>query len=135
MAAISRRAVLLTLGGVAGVVVAGVGASVVVCNARSEATALSLERLDVALAEMPGAARIARAVRAATEQAELIEQFIAKRPLVSALAIDCPASRLQAINAQIRADFDADDVVVADRWVVSRSECLIAALCPAGGYT
>ena len=129
MVAISRRLVLLTLGGV---VVAGAGVSLGACQARSRMARLSLERLNLAVAGIPGAARIGHAMRAQMSQTELVAAVVAQAPLVSALEIDCPASRLRQIQLQVRAEFEAEDIIVADRWVVSRSEALIAALCTNG---
>ncbi len=127
MARLSRRATLIGIGGLwlaAGVAGA---ASVVACRSGSARMA-SLDRLDVALADIRGADRIARVYRAGTAPSRIAAEFEAKTDLVAALAIDCPASRAAAIRARMREDFRTGDVVVADRLVVSRTECLVAAL-------
>lgn len=127
MAMISRRATLWALGGM---IAAGATASRIACGRMTRDAALRFDRLDVALADLPGAARIGYAVRKETARSDLIRQFLDRPLLVTALELDCPSSRLAVLRSQIRNDFETDDIIIADRWIVARSEGLISALYP-----
>lgn len=105
----------------------GFGGSLLACN-RTRIAALPLERLDVALLDIRAPERIGSAYRAQVGLPAVEAAFLGKRGLVEAIAHECPETRRGRIRTEIRADFTAGDVVVADRWVMARSECLIAAL-------
>lgn len=124
---VTRRTVLAAGGGVVVLGAAGYLGSLAWCNATSVAS-LPLERLDVALADIREPARIGRAFRD-REGAAGVEAALRARPaLLEAMALDCPETRRTALRTAFREGFAAGDVVTADRWVVSRAECVVAAL-------
>jgi hypothetical protein len=127
MAILTKRVFLAGGGGIVLAGALGVGGSLVACNSTRLAT-LPLERLDVALLDIREPGRIGRAWRTRVGLPAVEAGFLARPGLVAALAPDCAETRRARIRAEVRADFAAGDVVVADRWVVARSECLIAAL-------
>ena len=105
------------------------GASILSCRPSGDATAtLDPERLRVALADIIAPERIGRAYRAARDTSTLTAEFASKPGLVAAAAQECPATLRTQLQAQITEDFRRGDVVVADRFVVARSECILAAL-------
>lgn len=122
MATWTRRILLGTA--LAGV--GGVGLSAWVCGRRDMAWAP--ERLDIARAKIPRAEVVGQALRAQTSGAALAGALGAKPGLVAAMATECPQSRASIIAAQIREDYREGDVLVVRRWVLSRSEALIAAV-------
>lgn len=124
---ISRRTVLTAGVGVVALGVAGIGGSLLLCR-RESLAALPLERLDVALADIRAATRIGRAFRDREGQAGVEAAFLGQQGLLDAVALDCDETRRKALRATFRAAFRAGDVVTADRWVVSRAECVVAAL-------
>lgn len=124
----TRRAFLVSLAGLCGLGVAGALGSLRYCARRSTATAARLDRLDVALARIHAPRTIGRAYRAGMDEPSLLAQLAGKPGLAAAMEIDCPATRAVAIAEQIRSDFRDGDVRIEGRWVVSRSECIIAAL-------
>ena len=127
MRMLSRRTFFAAGGGLVALGAAAFGGSLVYCGRESFA-ALPLERLDVALADIRAPERIGRSYLAAVGRTSVEEGVLGKAGLLDALRRDCPETRRADIRAQFRADFAAGDVVVADRWVVSRSECLVAAV-------
>ncbi len=106
---------------------AGIGGSLVWCNSTTLAS-LPLERLDVALADIRDAARIGRAFRAAEGPPGVEAAFLDRPALLQAMTLDCDETRRAALRTAFRDGFRAGDVVTADRWVVSRAECVVAAL-------
>lgn len=124
---ISRRTVLATGGGVVALGIAGIGGSVPWCNGATLA-ALPLERLDVALADIRDAARIGQVFRETEGEAGIEVAFRDRPALLEAMTLDCDETRRAALRATFRDGFRAGDVVTADRWVVSRAECVVAAL-------
>ena len=127
MRRLTKRAFLAGAIGFAGFGLLGFGGSVIVCN-RKRLSALPLERLDIALVDIRAPERIGGAYRAQVGLAAVEAAFLGNPGLLAAIASDCPETRRGRIRTVIRADFVAGDVIVTDRWVVARSECLIAAL-------
>jgi hypothetical protein len=112
---------------------AAAGGSLVFCQRRrTRAAALPLERLDVALADMRAPDRLARALRRAAPPGrveEALEEALLERPAVTGcLSLECDATRRGALRAAFRDEFRRGDTVVADRWIVARSEAVVAAL-------
>lgn len=128
MAILTRRTVVLGAGGLAALAAADYGGSLAVCGRVDIAALLPLDRLDVALAGMRAPERIGRAWRSREGLAATEAAFLASPDLLRAAATECPETRRVLFRSRFRADFAAGDVVIADRWVVSRSECLVAAL-------
>jgi hypothetical protein len=123
---ITRRGVVL---GTVALVGTGAGASVLACRPGADGQAgLDPARLRVALADIVAPERIGRAYGAGRARAALLAEFAARPGLVTAAAQDCPATLRSLLRDQVRADFRTGDVVVADRFVVARSECIVAAL-------
>lgn len=127
MEILTKRAFLAGGGGIVLAGALGFGGSLVACNL-GRVAALPLERLDVALLDIRAPGRIGRAWRARVGLPAVEAEFLGRPALVAALGPDCAETRRARIRAEVRADFAAGDVVLADRWVVARSECLIAAL-------
>ncbi|MEJ6396202.1 hypothetical protein V8J82_23310 [Gymnodinialimonas sp. 2305UL16-5] len=113
------------------IVVGGGGmASALACRPDAESAALGeqLDRLRAALDDIVAPERIGRAYRAERGLSAVTAEFLDTPYLSMAAAYDCPAALRAHLRDQIRADFVAGDVVVADRFVVARSECILAAL-------
>lgn len=128
MAILSRRTFFAAGGSLVALGLVGFGGSAIWCGRESLSATLPLERLDVALADIAAPTRIGQAYLAREGHAAVEAMFLAKTDLVTALAIECPETRRGRIREVARADFSAGDVVIADRWIVARSECLVAAL-------
>lgn len=129
-ALVTRRAILLTLaGGMGAVALAGAG-SLAACNRLVTADARdAAERLAPTLAEVFAPERLARHWRHTVDESALVQEILCRPGLAAALDIDCIASRRAAVRAQFATEFAAGDVVLADRLLVARSECLIASIC------
>lgn len=124
---LNRRNVLT---GAAAVIAGGSVASALACRPDAESAALELQlnRLRVALADIVAPDRIGRAYRQDRTASELREEFFATPSLRIAARHDCPAALRAYLHEQVRAEFQTGDVVVADRFVVARSECILAGL-------
>lgn len=125
MGILSRRAVLTGASGIVGLGLAGTGLSVVACS--STDTASLRAAFAVALADVFRPERIGPAFRASEAGQDLAAAFDARPDLLAATRISCPVMRRDQLAEAIRRDFRNGDIVVADRVVVSRTECLIAA--------
>jgi hypothetical protein len=123
----TRRTLLAAGGGLVALGLAGMGGSLVWCN-RASLAALPLDRLDVALADMPWAARIGRAYREAEGIADIEAAFLGRPALARATLIDCDSTRRTALRTAFREGFRSGDVVTLDRVLVSRAEGVVAAL-------
>ena len=130
---ITRRGVLLTLaGGAGGVALIGAG-SLVACNRTVTADARAVtERLAATLPEVFAPDRLARHWPGPAGADALTHEILRRPGLVAAMEMDCIASRRAAVRAEFAREFAVGDIVVADRLLVARSECLIAALCLSG---
>jgi hypothetical protein len=123
---ITRRGILL---GTVALIGAGAGGSILACRPGAEETAaLDPGRLRAALADIVAPERIGRAYRAGRGRDELAGELASKPGLLAAASQTCPATLRARLRAQVREDFRRGDVVVADRFVVARSECIVAAL-------
>jgi hypothetical protein len=123
---ITRRSVLL---GTVALIGTAAGASVLACRpGTGRQAALDPERLRVALADIIAPERIGRAYRAGRTHADLEAELAARPRLVAATAQGCPATLRDAVRAEIQEEFRRRDVVIADRFVVARSECILAGL-------
>lgn len=91
-------------------------------------SSLDLDRLRDILAEIRLPARIGRACREGKDTGALLMEFAAVPGLRAAAAHSCPDAARAILRAQARKDFRRGDVVVTDRLVMARSECIIAAL-------
>ena len=130
---ITRRGLLLTLaGGLGGITLIGAG-SRVACNRMTTADAGEVvRRLAATLPEVFDPDRLARHLGHPGGEASLVSEILSRPGLVAALETDCIARRRAEVRAQFAREFAAGDIVVADRLLVARSECLIAALCLGG---
>jgi hypothetical protein len=131
----SRRALLWgSLGTLGGIAALGAG-SLWACNrgllaaGPGLAPAEAARRLAEALPEVFEPARLAAHWHEGGSPAALTRALEARPRVRDALAADCPAIRRTLLREAIAADFAAGDIVIADRLVVSRTECLVAALC------
>ena len=126
----SRRRVLLGLAATLGGVVALGAGSRVVCDRRVAVSARDLaHRLAAALPDVFAPERLALHWTPPAGVEGLVAEVMARPQLVAALQTECEASRRAQIRAQLAEDFFRGDVVVVDRLVVARSECVIAAMC------
>lgn len=125
MGRITRR---LMVGGGAALALgaAAAGGSRVACTRAGRVAAL--RRLDVLLPHLVDARRIGSAYRAEHGIGACLAEAEARPALVEALTLSCDASRLDRLEAAIRADFAAGDIVICDRLVLSRTECIVAGL-------
>ncbi|MFV0359649.1 hypothetical protein [Tropicimonas sp.] len=125
-----RRLFLFSAAGLAAAGVLGFAASARYCDRRVLARLHLLDRLDVAVADIAGAAEIGRSYRARVGDGTLLSELGARPALLEALEYTCPETRRALVRRQFREDFRTGDILVENRWVVSRSECIIAALRP-----
>lgn len=130
---ISRRLMIYGLGG--SVVALGTGgyASSLACGWRSQEARAAASRLTVAIQDIFHPERLARWYLAQTDRSSLDAALDAPGDLAALSRIECPASRRVQIAARIRLDFVNGDILVADRIVASRTECLISAVCLSDG--
>ena len=124
MRRLTRRVLIGT-----GVSVAVLGtASVLACRQTSSREAVSYDRLDFLLATLVDPLRIGRAVRELVSIDTLFELARQNGDLQRAVAYDCVETRRGIVMARVRNDFLANDIVVCDRMVLSRTECIVAGL-------
>ena len=110
-----------------GLVAAGAaGASVLACGGLTEQAAW--HRLDILLPRMRDPVRVGLASRAAFGLDHLLQAAEAHGPIATALRTECPATRLDTLATAIRADFAARDIVLCDRFVMARTEGIVAGL-------
>lgn len=127
----TRRTILLAALGTTGVAaIVGYGGSLLACNARASGRSAGVDPsgLTPALDDIIAASRVGRAYREERDRATLVDEFGAKPGLVAAAAQTCPTAMRAELRAQVEADFRNGDIVVADRFVMARSECILAAL-------
>ena len=122
---LTRRSALVSVGAV---LAAGTLASYGVCTRRSLQKSSRLERLDVAVSQIRNAREIGAGIRARTSFSEIQRSLEHNKGLMRALDFECPEKRLVVIRDQVSSDFRSADIVVESRWVLSKTECLIAAL-------
>lgn len=122
-----RRAFLTAGLGLAGLSVLGYGGSLVGCRMAGVETAL-LKPLMIGLRNMRMPDRVGRAWLAEESAETAAAALRARRDLMhAALKVD-DTDRMRVLAVAIRDEFSRGDVVVADRFVVSRTEARLAAL-------
>lgn len=94
-----------------------------------------LERLNVLLTSLPEPDRIGRAVIDTVQDDALFGMAAANAHIPQALLINCDSSRYAFLRKGVRLDFHQNDVVLCDRFVLSRTECLVAGLAFARSWT
>lgn len=113
----------------AAAVVAGGAASLVACRpARDVAVTLDPIRLRFGLADILAPERVGAVYRAGRNREQLLAEANAKPGLLDACSQDCPVAIRATLRMQSTEDFRQNDILVADRFIVARSECIIAAL-------
>lgn len=128
---VSRRNLLWAAGGATLLAVIGGSVSVLACrtSAARSAAFLPLSRLFVAIDDISEAELIGRSVRAgAMDDQSLVTALLDHEPLCSAMAINCSATRRQAMVNAFQTDFRHGRYRLAANWVVSEGECLTAGL-------
>ncbi len=125
-----KRAFLLGLLGIVGV---GAGASIWSCGAGAVEESATLpppdpERLRAALDDIIAPERIARGYRMTRSRAALEAEFTAHPGLATASAGGCSETMRARLRRLAQDDFQRGDVLVVDRLVVARSECILAGL-------
>lgn len=121
----TRRGVLI---GTAAIVATGAAASALACRPRVQDAALDPGRLRVVLAHIHAPERVGRAYRLGRDTGILLAELEARAGLCEVAAASCPEAARAALRVQVAEDFRRGDVVVADRLVMARSECILAAL-------
>ena len=122
----TRRGLLV---GIGATFAAGAGTSFLACRARPDVVAtLSPEKLRIALIDIIEPERIGAAYRGTRGRAGLVEELATKPGLVTATKQSCLATLRAHVRAQIQEDFRRGDIVIADRFLMARSECILAAL-------
>ncbi len=126
----TRRGILLGLAGtLGGIGVAGAG-SLFACQRLVTADAGSAAmHLAATLPEVFAPERLARHWQGTTNPVQLLAEIRDRSGLAHALELECIASRCLAVRSQFARDFASEDIVLVDRLMVARSECLIAAFC------
>ena len=97
-----------------------------VCR-RRDARSASLERLRVALEDIPFPERIASDQRHLRSKEALAAELLEDPNIVSALELSCATTRRAVLREYTREEFSTGRYRIAGRLVVSNSECLIAA--------
>ena len=122
-----RRTILGGLLGAVGIGAAGYGGSLGACALARRDVAM-LKPLLIALDGLQTPERIGQAWLAEEDPATTAAALLADRTLVQATLIPDPEARRAQVMALIQDQFARGDIVVADRWVVSRIEARLAAL-------
>lgn len=130
---LARRRLLKVGLGVTVITGLGLGASLIACARRTTGQVRTAERLRVVLATLPAPARIGAACCAGRTLGEIAVEISGRPGLVRALQTDCPETRHARLRTLMRADFAAGDFVVADRFVISRTEGIAAGFLWAAG--
>lgn len=125
----TRRNVLIGSAALFGTGIAAAGASVVACTmADREATFLdTLPRLFVAVPRIPDAGSVGHEIAGNLGRDGVLEAIRQRPAMTAACALGCDATRLSQLRRDFRADYAAGRHVVANRWILSESEALIAA--------
>lgn len=126
MASLGRRPFLI--GGLAttGLAALAWGGSLGYCAIRAHETAM-IRPLLVALADIRSPGRIGHAYLGSAGTDHIASTILARRDLVGVLLLPDARHRRASVAEIVREDFAKDDVVVADRWVVARTEAQLAA--------
>lgn len=125
MGTLTRR---IFVGAGASVVLVG-GGSLLACGVGDGGTETArYDRLDVLLEAMLDPVRVGEAYRRAIGLDALAGCAIARPHIAHALRIDCPSTRHHILQAGVRGEFAADDVVLCGRFVLSSTECIVAGL-------
>lgn len=114
--------------GSGGALIALGGVSILGCGLRGNRQGATLERLSVMLADIVDPIRIGQAACETIGIAGLQEEAGANVHVSEALTIQCAATRRARLRAGCQADFAQGRIVVCDRYVLSRTEMLVAGL-------
>ncbi len=87
-----------------------------------------VRRLFAAIVDIVEPETVGAAYAAGHAREDVMRQLAGKDRLLAAAGVLCDESRRAELRESFREDFCAGDVLVADRWVVSRSECIITSL-------
>lgn len=107
-------------------VVSVAGISLFACGRQDDTAAF--ERLDILLADICDPVRIGLACRSRRNVQELMQEAESNVHISSALRIGCSATRREIFKSRVRVDFAARDIVLCDRFVVARTEFIVAGL-------
>lgn len=102
------------------------GISLLACGGHDETAAF--ERLDILLADICDPVRIGLACRSRHNVNELKQEAERVVHIANALQIGCSATRRDVLKSSIRDEFAARDLVLCDRFVIARTEFIIAGL-------
>lgn len=125
----TRRNLLIGSAAVFGTGLAASGASVVACNMadRDAAFLETLPRLFIAVPRIPDAAPVGHEIAGNLGRDGVLEAIWRRPAMTTACALSCDATRLSQLRRDFRADYAAGRHVIANRWILSESEALIAA--------
>lgn len=132
MKLVTRRGMLLGVAGAITLGGGGLGIPALDCD-WSEARAAGADRLFAAIPDIVDPLAIGSAYVAATPPDALAREFFAREAMLAAARPACPERRRSLARQAFRDDFRSGDIVLAEQWVVSRSECLVAGLWVAAG--
>jgi hypothetical protein len=90
--------------------------------------AVDLDRLRGILAEIHAPERVGSAYRHGKDTNALLAEFEARPGLQEIAQHGCPATARSALRAEVARDFRNGDLIIADRLLMARSECILAAL-------
>lgn len=126
---LTRRTVLIGSAAVVGTGLAAAGASVVACTMADRQAAFldTLPRLFVAVPRIPDAGPVGHEIAGELGRDGVLEAIRRRPAMISACALGCDATRLARLHRDFRADYAAGRHVIANRWILSESEALIAA--------
>jgi len=120
------RRIFMTGGlGVIGISAFGYGGSLAACRLAGNDTAL-LKPLLIGLGALPAPDRVGSAWLERESAPAAAAALLARRELFRAAILPDDALRKAEVVAVIQADFAKGDVVVADRFVISRTEARLA---------
>lgn len=125
----TRRQVVFIASGAALITTGGVYSSSVFCNLKSREISQIVDRIYFAMSEVNQPERLAKWCQ---QQSKSYISAMLERKLknINACAeIDCVATQQSFFRQTFREDFQSGHFVVADRIVVSETECLAALLC------
>ena len=122
-----RRALLGGMLGVVGAGAVGYGGSLAACSVMQRDIAM-LKPLLIALDGLLAPERIGQAWLKEEPHAITVSALLADSAVIHATLIPDPEARRVQVAGLIQEEFARGDIVVADRWVVSRMEARLAAI-------
>lgn len=127
MSILGRRPFLTGGLGLAGLGAAGWGGSVALCSVKGGDLTAFVRPLFVALADIREVGLVGQAFLTETGAERLMIEILSRSDFFSAVLLLDDSQRRRMLGEAVRADFAAENTVLANRWVVARAEAQIAA--------